>query len=221
MPNEEAAIWSAAAALFAAVSSFLIMRIQRRNLIETTRPVLILDGWTRRVEGEGDASREVIGVKSIRNVGKGLGLQLYFRVFETVELESFEPYCVLRHTESAPTAVMPTIAMPVLAVNESAEIPADITVWWKNVRSPSAGGQKMLQFKVRVECFDTRGARHLTLYRLVMLENEDPIGGISMVAPGLGILSRTSSWTPAWQLACARRLVKVPLLGSLFRDSLR
>jgi hypothetical protein len=45
-----AAFWSAIAASFAALFSFITMMIQRRNLLESVRPDLILIGWDRRRE---------------------------------------------------------------------------------------------------------------------------------------------------------------------------
>jgi hypothetical protein len=206
MPSSAAAIWSAVAASFAALSSLLIMLIQRRNLLETTQPVFVLAGWSRRTEGQGAGAHEVIRVKSIRNVGKGLGLHLYFRVLEMAAV--------------APTAVMPTIVLPLLVPNEELEIGAEIVVWWKNVTTQSTGG-KVLPINFSVTCFDSRGTRHMTLYRLILLERADPVAGATMVAPGLAVLSRTNTTTAGWWIRCAGRLVKVPWVGRAFRSTLR
>ena len=76
MPNNSAAIWSAVAASFAALSSFLMMLIQRRNLMESVRPEMVLTGWSRREEGQGDAAHEVIAIQMIKNVGRGPALNI-------------------------------------------------------------------------------------------------------------------------------------------------
>ena len=65
-----AAIWSAIAASFSALSSILIMLIQRRNLQETVRPEIVLEEWSRHSEGEGDGAYEVIVFQKIRNVDR-------------------------------------------------------------------------------------------------------------------------------------------------------
>src|SRR5688500_7350246 len=48
MPKPEviAAFLSATAASFSALSAFLVMRIQRRNYLESVRPELVIEGWT-------------------------------------------------------------------------------------------------------------------------------------------------------------------------------
>src|SRR5262245_47713927 len=61
--------WSAIAATASAVTAMLAMRIQRRNLLESVRPELVLDRWTRTRE-----PHDVIGVGVVRNVGKGVAL---------------------------------------------------------------------------------------------------------------------------------------------------
>jgi len=68
-----AATWSAIAASFSALSSFLIMLIHRRNLLESVRPELILDDWSRLAEGEGDTTHDVLVFTAVRNVGRGTG----------------------------------------------------------------------------------------------------------------------------------------------------
>ena len=66
-----AAFWSAVAASFAALSSLLIFLVQRRTLLESARPELILDGWSRETVGQGEGQHEVIAFQTIRNVGRG------------------------------------------------------------------------------------------------------------------------------------------------------
>jgi hypothetical protein len=62
------AIWSAVAASFAALAAFLSFLTQRRNLLESVRPEIVLDGWTRISPG--------LRFTSIRNVGRGSALHI-------------------------------------------------------------------------------------------------------------------------------------------------
>jgi len=62
----DSAIWSAVAASFAALSAFLTMRIHRRNFIESVRPELVLEDWTRT-----EQRSDTITFRRIRNVGRG------------------------------------------------------------------------------------------------------------------------------------------------------
>jgi hypothetical protein len=69
-------IWSAIATSFATFSSFLLMLIQRQNFAESIRPELVLIGWTRSVEGEGNAAHDVIAFQTIKNVGRGAAFNI-------------------------------------------------------------------------------------------------------------------------------------------------
>jgi hypothetical protein len=60
MPNNTAAMWSAVAASFAALSSFLIMLIHRQDLLESARPELVLSGWSRKPQGQSGGVHQVI-----------------------------------------------------------------------------------------------------------------------------------------------------------------
>jgi hypothetical protein len=80
MLSSAAAIWSAIAASFAAFSSFLVMRIQRRTLLESIHPELVLNGWTRRAEGQGDVADEVIAFRTLSNMGRGAAFQIMITI---------------------------------------------------------------------------------------------------------------------------------------------
>jgi len=54
------------------------MLIQRRNLLESVRPELVLTGWGKREEGSGDSWHEVLTFNTIRNIGRGAAIHVIF-----------------------------------------------------------------------------------------------------------------------------------------------
>lgn len=161
MPSSAAAIWSAIAASFAALSSFSIMLIQRRNLLESVRPELALTGWTRRIEGQGDAAHEVIAFQTLRNVGRGAAFHIVINAAHIIA--------------NRPAAVLSTTRLPILATNETNDLNGEIVVWWKNVE-PDSQGHKHLPITVEIFCWDSRGMRHETRYNLFAVELSQNVG---------------------------------------------
>jgi hypothetical protein len=161
----DTATWSAIAATasaFAAgasvVCSFLVMRIQRNNLLASVRPELVLDGWRREVVGQGDAERDVIVFSFVKNVGKGSALRV--RIDCDFALNN------------RPIAVMTTIPLSILAPEELREVNGNITIWWKNV--PGNGSEsKYLPLRIRIFCWDVREVRHETAYHLFVIQGDD------------------------------------------------
>lgn len=96
-----AAIWSAVAASFAALASLLIMLIQRRSLLESVRPELVLTGWGRAARGEGNGTHEVITFETIKNVGRGAALHISFGSMQELD--------------GKPTAILSSTRLPILA----------------------------------------------------------------------------------------------------------
>lgn len=196
MPHIDAATWSAIAATFAAISSLLIMLIQRRNLLESARPELVLVGWERHTRGEGQSTHEVISFKTVRNVGRGVALNVH------VNSSHFEDNC--------PVATLSTTRLPILAVNEANDVNGEITVWWKNVK-PDAQGNKFLPIIITILCWDSRNIRHETKYTLLGVELIQGVRVCDEIAPGIMLGSRTTTATPVWLLRLTARILR--LLG--------
>ena len=203
MFNITAATWSAIAALFSALSSFLIMLIHRRNLLEAARPELILDGWSRVAGGEGDTAHEVLGFTTLRNVGRGPALHTVINCFHKVA--------------NRPTAVMGTERLAIVAPNDSAAVQGRIVLWWKNV--PTQDGVKFLPLVISILCWDSRGFRHETLYTLMAVEQLPTVDIANAVAPGVGFGTRTTKAQSVWMLKIRGRMARIPLVGRAFRDN--
>ncbi|MBE3123456.1 MAG: hypothetical protein IMZ65_01485 [Planctomycetes bacterium] len=203
MPNNAAALWSAVAASFAALSSFLIMMIQRRNLLESVRPELVLTGWGRLQEGQGDAAHEVIVFESVRNVGRGAALRVILN----------------GSMANQPVTTMAPGYIPLLAANEASDVNGSIHLWWKNAEAQGNKGFKYFPVMITIFCWDSRGMRHETRYSLMALELSGNVGGTNEVAPGVILAGRTTTTRPVWLLKLFRELGRVPLLGRLFRQA--
>lgn len=195
MPNNTAAVWSAVAASFAALAAFLVMWIQRRTLLESARPELVLTGWTRRAQGQDNAAHEVIAFQTIRNVGRGaaLHLHLHLNAAETVG--------------NRPTAVMSTARLPILAPDEPHDINGEIVVWWKNV--PDVQGGKYLPITLTILCWDSRSMCHETRYRLFVAEAPYNVGVAYAIAPGVMLTSRTTTTKSVWRLKLSSRTRRI------------
>jgi hypothetical protein len=188
MPSIAPAVWSAIAASFAALSSLLIMLIQRRALLESARPELVLTGWSRCARGNGDAAHEVISFRMIRNVGRGVAMNLFLNSDSD---------------RARPNATLSTKRIPILAANEELAVNGEILVWWKNVKA-DANGCRFLPITVTILCRDSRGMRHETQYRLFAVEGP-LVGVVDEIAPGVMLSSRRTVTRPVcWLKALGR-----------------
>ena len=187
-----AAEWSAIAATFAAISSFLIYLIQRGNLKESVRPELVLTDWERRTEGDGDAAHEVLCFRSIRNVGRGAAMHVNVHMVKI---------------DDPPTAILSTVSHSILAPNEESSVEGRILLWWKNVE-PKGHGIKYLPINLRMYCWDTRGTRYEIRYNLMVMSREHfGVGADSgEIAPGVMLGPRQVISRPVWFLKLLSRL---------------
>jgi hypothetical protein len=187
-----AAIWSAVAAIFAAISSFLIFLIQRENLRASVRPELILTDWERHVEGEGDAAREVLCFRNIRNVGRGAAMHVNLN---------------LAFSGDPPTAALGTISRPILAPGDVSQVDAQISLWWQNVAPQQ--GTKFLHIKLVIFNWDSVGNRYETRYGLLVVELRENVNvawTTYSIAPGVTMGSRHVTSRSVWFLKLSRRV---------------
>ena len=196
-----AAGWSAIAASFAAISSFLILRTQKLSLRESARPELILTGWSRE-SGAGNGNRpEKISFTAIQNIGRGTALHVHVNSFSLAD-------------DQRPTFVMSTIRSPTIAPNTDVKVEAEILIWWNNVPGPVRS--KSLPVNIEIHCWDTIGFRHQTRYELLVVQTLDTMHVSDPIAPGIMLGTRTTSSSPVWRLKLSRNLKGIPVLGKLF-----
>jgi hypothetical protein len=187
--------------MFSALSSFLIMRIQRSNLLESVRPELVLIGWYRAPARE--PFPETIAFRKVKNVGRGVALHIRLHAHE--------------HVGDLPTATLNSMAIPLIAAGDDVTVEGIIHVWFKNV--PRIGETRALGITVLVSCVDSRGNYYDTEHNLIVVEGATFL--TDQIADGV-TLSRTTTMTPAWRIRLrARRnrfLIRIggiPLIGRL------
>jgi len=185
----EPAFWSAVAAWFALLSSVAMLLIQRRNVLESVRPELVLVDWTRFAGGNGAAANyEVIAFKAIKNVGRGVAFH--------VRVD-----CAHEIRQRSAVVVEPKV-VPLLAVNEASNVGGEIVVWWSNVASTQE--VKGVPITLTITCLDARGLRHETRYRLFSIGPKLPVGmttvkGAHQIAPGVALVHRSTVTRAPWR----------------------
>jgi hypothetical protein len=189
--NNTAAIWSAVAATFAAFSAFMTMLIHRRNLLDAARPEIVLTDWTREQRTQGETSYEVVSFRKIRNIGRGIALGIYINC-----AENRGPF---------PLAVMSTIRIPILPVGEHVDVDGSIMIWWKNVESRDA--MKWVSPAITIMSWDSRDIRHETTYKLFVVQ--DGIVASDILAPGVGLSSRSTVTRAVWTLKAENTLKRM------------
>jgi hypothetical protein len=197
------AICAAIAASFSALSSFLLMLIHWQNLLETVRPELVLVEWTRSIGREEDATRDVISFRTIKNVGRGPALNVFLNASNAVR--------------DPAKAMVTTKRLPILAASEANDLNGEIKLWWKNV-VPGKDQIKLIPISIIIHCWDSRGMRHETRYNLMASESTQMLNPVDEIAPGVFLLSRTTSARPLRWLKFLRSMRRIPLLGRLFRS---
>jgi hypothetical protein len=205
VPTFSPALWSAIAASFSALSSFVVMMIQRANRLDAARPELVLTGWSRRQEGTEESARDVITFQTIRNVGKGHALDVM------LNLRQIDP--------RQPTATLSTMHLPILAPSEVHEVNGEIIAWWKNVPADKDRLQR-LDVTIRVVSTDSLNILHETKYWLLIVPLSSAQGVTDAIAPGVRLLTRTTASRPLWRLRLRnRRRQAFAGVRSLFKRS--
>lgn len=187
------AFWSAVAATFAALSSLLNVRIQRRNFLESVRPELVLEEWSRN-PNKTDPDKETIHFRKIRNVGRGAALH----VFIGADGKS----------GAAQVAFMHQVGLPIIAPNDGAAVNGSIRIFWKDV-VPNRDGQKFVTLHISMHCIDSHGLRHEIHYRLGAIERRDDAAVANAIAPGLMLVHRRTTAVPSWRVKLRSWRVKV------------
>jgi len=188
----DSAIWSAVAASFAALSAFLTMRIHRRNFIESVRPELVLEDWTRT-----EQRSDTITFRRIRNVGRGPA----FRIMLNCHVEA----------GNRPQAVCSSRWVPLIAAGESIELEGDIHIWWDNVEA-QPDGSKYLSVPVEILYSDRREWRYKTIYPLLASPPTDNVLVVDAIVPGVMLSDRKCKSTPVRWLRFRGRLARIPLI---------
>lgn len=189
-----AAGWSAIAAIFAAISSWMIFIVQRRNLLEQVRPELILTDWEREYIREEDDQREFLHFRMIRNVGRGPALHM------NLNLEAIG---------NPPRAALGTIMQPIIPPADSVDVGGKITLWWQNVDPVKEGMPKHFMLQLKIFCWDSHGVRYETNYNMMVFEGSAMLGQSNVIADNVVLGNRTTSTRSGMRLKLDRRVKKI------------
>lgn len=166
--------------------------IQRRNLLESVRPEIVIDGWSRVEKGDGEHWHELLEFTSIRNVGRGPALNVILR----------------SDVADPPFAVADSKSIAVIATNQKADVRGSILLFWSNAQEIHSG-VKFLPIHLEILFWDTRNQRHQCVYRLMVMggspgyarldSGHEPWGMPDETVPGVQITDRrTSSSSVVW-----------------------
>lgn len=193
----ESAIWSAAAAAIAAISSaiaaFAMLRIQHRSLLESSRPELVLDEWDRITNNEEVFERDVLSFNKVSNEGKGSAYHVYININE---------HEILDH--SLPAAHMATTMASIVPSGKAVSLNSKITLLWQNAKS-IGNNEKYIPIEIKIYCWCSSGYRHETIYKLMVFEPNRPLFMANNgVAPGVSLVHRRTINSPVWWLKLFR-----------------
>jgi hypothetical protein len=117
---------SVIAAGFSAFAALTMVRIQRQNLIESCRPLLLPKDWERKLvkyqlhDGTNSHEKDELEFKQLANVGKGPALNIFMNV--TSKKEEDKPI---------PSALFSTQVIPIIASGDAHSITDRITLDWR------------------------------------------------------------------------------------------
>ncbi len=191
----EAAAWAAIAAMASAISSYLIFRVQRQNLLDATSPDISLSGWVRKRE-----SPDIFRFTTIQNTGRGAA----YRIFVLAQSES-----------TAPPTYLSAVTLPILGSGATDAIDFTFRINWANALPIGPDGQKIMSLNITVVCWDSQNRRHDTRYNLVVANSETFNAFSSDVALGVRLTSRKVVTRKVWQLTLRRWVGRVPGIGRL------
>lgn len=150
------------AAAFSALSSFLIWRISRQNLLAAVRPELVLGGWTRRPLRTGDTELDAVVFETLTNVGRGFAMHIHVNAYHIDE------------ATNRPIFVLSSLHLPTLAPNETATANGEIALYWKNVE-PDEAGSKHLPIAIELIYRDSGSMQYKTRYVLVAVPERQAV----------------------------------------------
>lgn len=202
MANEYAQTWSAVAASFSAIAALTIMYINRRNLIDSATPEIVIDGWNRELKKIGNKEYDVLTFSKILNTGRGSALHVFINATNI--------------SNNLPLTSFSTERISIIPPGKEVNIKGEITLWWKNVDKHG-----LLPMKISISSLSSKGYHYDTIYRLTAVElNKNlMLAGGGVVAPGIMLIQRKTISRPVWKLKVNGYLAKLPAIGRLFKDN--
>lgn len=200
-----AAWWSAIAATFSAVSAVIVMRIQRRNYLESVRPELVISAWSAHNDSHGATGPSIFRLEVIRNVGRGPAFQVC--AFDVTGKKG----------RSLGGLAFADEMVPVLASGESHATKWEIYLDWRRANTFNETMQTM-GVEMELVCWDREPSRHRTKYSFFLqrqrLEGRDDQWTPIDVRLGFRTTTSEKVWwlkftrTPKWLQSLRAKLSK-------------
>jgi hypothetical protein len=187
-----AAVWSAIAATFSAISAAIAIGIQRQTLRTSNRPELLLLDWQRTATP--GQKLDLLCATRIQNVGRGTATH-GFVVLRGQTMRGNLPLAMMDQPKP----------VPVLAAGAEAPLPIQIHLHWSNVKERRGVG-KVLSLNLTILSWDVLNRRHEAVYRLTVFPLPAPMIS-SPTAPGVFAV-RVSKSRATWSLKAQRAVAK-------------
>lgn len=202
---------SAIAAGFSALSAIVVMRIQRFNFTQETKPVLILEGFNYKVEEKENGKVGLVFVNRIKNIGKGAALNPRFVAFDDTKTG----------VDGNAQYFMSSWATPVFAAGAEFNINRNVMILWEAVKGDENNIIKQLELKLKISALDIKGNKQITVYNMkaFLTENGMMVGSDMLDVPNLILSQRVTRTISARMLKIFGYLSKLPKVGGYFRRS--
>jgi len=172
------------------------MIYHRRNLLESYRPELVLNGFKIVTDSSPKNPKKIIKIESIKNVGRGAAYHIVAGGNEGHNAHSVNLY--------------PLTNLPILAPNETASINGEILVFLKHI-NPNHD-EKLIPVHIKIYYSDSHGRRYITQYKLTF---SDHTGREAFeIAPGVTASRKTTVLSTAC-VVLSTRFARVPGVSRL------
>lgn len=202
-PESAAAVWSAVAASFSALTAYLSWRAQVRTLHHSFRPEIVVANWTR-ASGPTETGDQLF-FSTIKNTGRDTARQIIVHASGKADDERL-------------TYVSGNVNVAGLVAGEQVTVDGRIILLWSHVPKHGTLG-KLLSITVKVWSWDALGIRHTTKLLLLVMESaEAQLANAVCLAPGVFLQSQTTESVPVFRLKILNAIGRIPLLGRLARS---
>ncbi len=180
------------------------MLIQRRNLLESVKPELVITEWTEpeplRTEAAVPRGFTFSGIK---NVGKGPALRVIVNASD--------------EDGSIGTVIATTLMEQIIVAGDSSEKTGRVTIRWESITKRGIGDRYVFP-RIRLLYWDTRNIRHEVVYILMATERPAAAGvdGLEVI-PGIEMNGRYTTSRAVWLLKLEQR---IRISRSLAKDHL-
>lgn len=183
--------WSAIAAMFSALSALLIMRIQKRSLLDAARPELVVEDWDRE-DATRYSDRELLRFRTLRNVGRGTAFDI--NIGGGVYKDDPNDFSLRQKVH---TPGIHWQDLHILTANESLEFKTRAILFWDLIKGERR--EKYYYFRITIRCRDSLKLCHLIEYEFRVTPYDD-LHLEEDVVPGIFLISRVHTTThPLWQ----------------------